>query len=236
MKYEILKNPVGILEFSLNKGEQITAEGGALVFLKGDIEIKTKMRQGGFLKNLKVAALGRESFFVNDYIAHEDNCSLGMTGPPIGDIIHIPIDPDEGYIIQSGAYVASTSGVELDTQWQGFTKGIFGSELFMLKATGSGAVFANAYGGIIEKKLQQGEKMILDNYHLVAMSMNANYTVKQLGGFKTMILGGEGLVTEIVGPGTVFVQTKNLKELIDLLGIRQSQETTQPTFGGFRFG
>jgi len=236
MKYEILKNPVGILEVTLNKGEQITAEGGALVFLKGDVEIKTKMRQGGFLKNLKVAALGAESFFVNDYIAHEDNCSLGMTGPPIGDIIELSIDPDEGYIIQSGAYVASTQGVELDTKWQGFTKGIFGSELFMLKATGSGVVFANAYGGIIEKKLQAGEKMILDNYHLVAMSMNANYTVKQLGGFKTMILGGEGLVTEIVGPGTVFAQTKNLKELIDLLGIRQAQETRQPTFGGFRFG
>ena len=41
-------------------------------------------------------------------------------------------------VVQSGAYIASTSDVVLDTQWQGFTKGLFGSELFMLKANGIG--------------------------------------------------------------------------------------------------
>ena len=36
--------------------------------------------------------------------------------------------------------------VDLDTKWQGFTKGLFGTELFMLKATGAGVVFVNTYG------------------------------------------------------------------------------------------
>ena len=128
---------MSILEVHLSKGESITAEAGALVYLKGDVEIKTKLR-ANVLKTVKVSFLGSESFFVNDYIAKEDGCSLGLTGPPVGDIVEIPITPNDGYIVQSGSYIASTPGVEIDTKWQGFTKGIFGSEFFMLKITGTG--------------------------------------------------------------------------------------------------
>jgi uncharacterized protein (TIGR00266 family) len=237
MEHQIVKNPMSMVEFRMNKGEKITAEAGAFVFLKGNIEIKTKMREGGFLKSLKLKALGAESFFVNDYVAQEDGCVLGLTGPPVGDIVQISLHGN-GYIIQSGSFIASTPGIDLDTQWQGFTKGIFGSELFMLKAIGTGEIFVNAYGGIIQKQLVNGEKMVLDNYHLVALSLDANYKVMKLGGMKTTILGGEGLVTEITGPGLVYFQTKNLKELIDLLGIGHRAESSGSgvSVGGFRFG
>ena len=237
MEFQIIKNPMSILEVHMDKGESITAEAGALVFMKGDVEIKTKMRSG-FLKTVKVSLLGNESFFVNSYIANENGCVLGLTGPPVGDIIEIPIDQNNGFIVQSGAYIASTNDVVIDTKWQGFTKGIFGSELFMLKVTGNGKVFCNAYGGIIQKQISSGEKMTLDNYHLVALSQNADYKVTKFGGLKSTILGGEGLVTEIIGPATVYFQTKNLKELIDLLGVRHSSETqgNGVSFGGFRFG
>ncbi|WP_042687058.1 TIGR00266 family protein [Candidatus Nitrosotenuis chungbukensis] len=237
MQFQILKNPMSILEVHMGKGEIITAEAGALVFMKGSIEVKTKMR-GGFLKTVKVAFLGNESFFVNEYIAGEDGCVLGLTGPPVGDIIEIPIDSNNGFIVQLGAYIASTAGVDIDTKWQGFTKGIFGSEIFMLKVTGNGKVFCNAYGGIIEKQIASGEKMTLDNYHLVALSQNSEYSVTKFGGLKSTILGGEGLVTEIIGPATVYFQTKNLKELVDLLGIKHASETqgSGTSFGGFKFG
>ncbi|MDA0756449.1 MAG: TIGR00266 family protein [Crenarchaeota archaeon] len=235
MEFQILKNPMSILEVTLKKDETITAEAGSLVFMKGDIEIDTKIRSG-ILKAVKVSLLGNESFFVNKYTAKEEGCVLGLTGPPVGDIIEISINDNKGFIVQSGAYIASTVGVEIDTKWQGFTKGIFGSELFMLKATGEGKVFCNAYGGIIEKQILSGEKFILDNYHLVALSIDADYKVIKFGGLKSTILGGEGLVTEISGPATVYFQTKNLKELIDLLGVKHTQETQGNNFniGGFR--
>lgn len=228
---------MSILEVHLKKGETVTAEAGAMVFMKGDIEINTKLR-GGILKTFKVSLLGNESFFVNNYTAKEEGCILGLTGPPVGDIIEIPITNDEGFIVQSGAYIASTPGVDIDTKWQGFTKGIFGSELFMLKVTGEGKVFCNAYGGIIQKQIAAGEKMILDNYHLVALSLNSDYRVTKFGGLKNTILGGEGLVIEIIGPATLYFQTKNLKELIDLLGVKHASETqgNNLNIGGFRLG
>lgn len=228
-----------MLDVRMSAGEKITAESGAMVYMKGDMEVKTRTREGGLFKKIKVTALGGESFFVNDYIARGD-CTIGLTGPPLGDITQIPIRPGSGYIVQSGSYIASTEGVILDTQWQGFTKGVFGSEFFMLKATGQGDLFLNAYGGIIHKELVPGEKMTLDNYHLVALSDHATYRVIKVGGMKTTILGGEGLATEIVGPGSLYFQTKNIRELIDLLGINQRVETTSgsgsASFGGFRIG
>lgn len=237
LEFQILKNPMSMLEVHLKKGETITAEAGALVFMKGEIEVKTKMR-GGLFKTVKVSFLGNESFFVNDYVAKEEGCVLGLTGPPVGDIVEIPISSDSGFIVQSGAYIASTPDVDIDTKWQGFTKGIFGSELFMLKATGNGKIFCNAYGGIIQKQLSSGEKMTLDNYHLVALSLNSDYRVTKFGGLKSTMLGGEGLVTEILGPATVYFQTKNLKELIDLLGVKHHTETQGQNFniGGFKLG
>jgi uncharacterized protein (TIGR00266 family) len=238
MQYQILKEPMAILDIQMNSGEKITAESGAMVYMKGDIEIKTRTREGGFFKKIKVTALGGESFFVNDYIAHGD-CSIGLTGPPLGDVVRLEVKQGTGYIVQSGSYVASTPGVLLDTQWQGFTKGLFGSEFFMLKATGQGDLFLNAYGGIIHKQLAAGEKITIDNYHLVALGDHAAYRVTKIGGMKTTILGGEGLATEVTGPGSLYFQTKNIREFIDLLGISQRTETTSGSgvsFGGFKIG
>jgi uncharacterized protein (TIGR00266 family) len=199
MQYQILKEPMAILVIHLDNGETITAEAGAMVYMQGDIEIKTKTREGGgFLRKLKVSVLGGQSFFVNNYVSNMDGCLIGLTGGPIGDIVRMEINPENGLIVHSGAYIASTSDVILDTQWQGFTKGLFGSELYMLKANGRGDLFLNTFGAIVQKDLQKDERMIIDNHHIVALSENSNYTVKKFGGLKSTILGGEGLVTEIV--------------------------------------
>ena len=215
MQYEILKNPMGLIEFTLNKGEKVTAEAAAMVYIRGNILTETKMRKGGFLKSLKAAAFGGESFFVNEFIAQEDRCKLGLTGNMLGDIEVIKIE--EEFIIQSGAFVGSTGDLTLDTKWQGFTKGIFGTNMFMLKTIGKGEIFVNAWGGILETKLQAGEKMILDNYQLVALSSTASYRVTKHGSFKTTLFGGEALVMEIIGPGTVYIQTKNVMEFVRAL-------------------
>jgi len=74
---------------------------------------------------------GGESFFVNEFVAEEDDCRLGLTGNMLGDITMI--DVDQEFIVQSGSFVCSTTDLMLDTKWQGFSKGIFGSNLFMLK-------------------------------------------------------------------------------------------------------
>ena len=203
---------MGLIVFTLNKDEKVTAEAAAMVYIRGNILTETRMRKGGFFKSLKAAALGGESFFVNDFIAQEDGCKLALTGNMLGDIEVITIN--EEFIVQSGAFVGSTGDLTLDTKWQGFTKGIFGTNMFMLKTIGTGDIFVNGWGGILKTDLQPGEKMILDNYQLVALSTTASYRVTKHGNFKTTLFGGEALVMEIEGPGTVYMQTKNVMEFV----------------------
>jgi len=39
---------MGLIKFTLNKDEKITAEAAAMVYIRGDILTETKMRKGGF--------------------------------------------------------------------------------------------------------------------------------------------------------------------------------------------
>ncbi|MDI9619264.1 MAG: TIGR00266 family protein [Candidatus Nezhaarchaeota archaeon] len=136
---------------------------------------------------------------------------------PIGDIEKLEVEPGRGYVIQKASYIASTDGVNLDVKWEGFTKGLFGQGLFMLKASGGGTLFINTFGAIDKHVLGPGESLIVDNFHLVAFSDTCRYKVTKFGGLKETILGGEGLVTRVEGPGEVYVQTKNLREFVDWL-------------------
>ena len=210
-----MANPVGMVDLHMDRGEFITAEAGSMVYVRGDIEVNTRTRtEGGLFKALKTTVLAGESFFINEYTARHDGCKIGLTGNALGDIIAMDVGP--GWIVQSGAYVASTGGLTLDTQWQGFTRGLFGSNLFMLKTMGTGTMFVNAWGAIRSVELGS-ETMVLDNYQLVAMSPDVQYEVQKHGSFKTAIFGGEGLVTSLRGPGTVYYQTKNLGEFANTL-------------------
>ena len=54
-----------MLEIQLNNEEQVTEEAGAMVYIKGHIEVKTTTRSGrGFFKKFKVAAFGRQSLLL----------------------------------------------------------------------------------------------------------------------------------------------------------------------------
>jgi uncharacterized protein (AIM24 family) len=85
----------------------------------------------------------------------------------------------------------------------------------MLKTLGEGDIFINTFGAIDKHELGAGESLIVDNYHLAALSDTCQYEVRMFGGLKSTILGGEGFVTHVTGPGEVYVQTKNVKEFVD---------------------
>jgi uncharacterized protein (TIGR00266 family) len=218
MKYEIKYRPsYSLLVLQLNPGEHIVAEAGALAYMQPSIEVKTRKREKGFWGSLSVSLVGGQSFFVNDYTAAAGSGEAAFSAAPLGDIEVMDIGPDKGFIIQKSAYIASEEGVDLDIQWQGFSKGLFGQGLFMIKVTGSGKLFINTFGAIDKHTLAPGEELIVDNFHLVAFSDSCQYQVTKFGGLKETLLSGEGLVTRITGPGDVFIQTKNVREMADWL-------------------
>ena len=216
MKYEIKYKPAySLLVIQLNLGEAITAEAGAMTYMQPTLDVKTHQREKGFWGTIGMTLVGGQSFFVNDFTAVRGVGEVALSSAPLGDIDTLEVSPTKGFIIQKSSYVASQQGVNLDIQWQGFTKGLFGQGLFMIKVAGSGLLFINTFGAIDKHTLTAGEHLIVDNHHLVAFSDTCQYKVTKFGGIKETILGGEGFVTDITGPGEVYIQTKNIHELAD---------------------
>lgn len=218
MNYEIKYKPsYSMLVVSLEPNETVTAEAGAMTYMEPNIDVKTRKREKSLLGTIGLSLFGRQSFFVNDYTAQKQSGDVAFVSAPVGDIETLDIKPNQGYIIQSSSYIASTQNVNLDIKWQGFTKGLFGQGLFMIKSSGDGKLFINTFGAIDKHTLDADKTLIVDNFHLVAFSDSCDYKVKKFGGLKSTLLGGEGLVTEIRGPGDVYIQTKNLREFVDWL-------------------
>jgi uncharacterized protein (TIGR00266 family) len=216
MKYDIEYKPsFSLLVVTLDPGESVRAEAGSLTYMQPEITVKTHQREKSFWGSLSLALIGGQSFFINEFTAASVAGKAAFSAAPLGDIDTIPLSPGRGYIVQKAAYIASQEGIELDIKWEGFTKGLFGQGLFMLKATGQGLLFINTFGAIDKHTLEAGEKLIVDNFHLVAFSDSCQYRVSKFGGLKETLLGGEGLVTEITGPGDIYIQTKNIREFAD---------------------
>ena len=90
-------------------------------------------------------------------------------------------------------------------------------EASSIKAKGEGKLFINTFGAIDKHELKPGETLVVDNFHLAALSTTCRYKVRMFGGLKSTLLGGEGLVTDVTGPGEVYIQTKNPLEFVNWL-------------------
>lgn len=206
-----------MLVVTLEQGEKIVAEAGSMTYMDPKIEVHTRKREKSLLGTLGLSIIGGQSFWVNEYQATNGPGTAAFVAAPVGDIEMLEVKPNMGYVIQKSSYIASTENVDLDVKWEGFTKGLFGQGLFMIRATGDGNLFINTFGAIDKHTLVAGQEMTVDNFHLVAFSDTCTYKVTKFGGLKETLLGGEGLVTQITGPGDIYIQTKNLSEFVEWL-------------------
>jgi uncharacterized protein (TIGR00266 family) len=208
MKVEILFRPsYSIAKVMLDPNEAVIAESGAMVGMSADIQVETKMR-GGLLQSLARSVLGGESFFVNTYRAAARGGELLLAPTLPGDVFTTELT-NETYLVQSGSFLASSEGVVTDTKWSGARTFFGGEGLIMLRCSGVGTLILSSYGAIHELDLAAGETYTVDTGHLVAFSEKMGFKVRAIGGLKTTVLGGEGLVVDLIGPGRVLLQTRS---------------------------
>ncbi len=215
MKWDITNKPsYSLLKIWLNQGESVTAEPGAMVFMSSGIEVKT--HTGGILKGLMRSILGGESIFLNTYIARAPGEIWFAPSLP-GDIEYVEVEPGGGLLVQDTSYLAHHGNIDIGVAWRGFRGLLAEGELFWLKISGEGGVWLTSYGGIERIDLPPGERIIVDNFHFVAMDEGMNWRVRKFGGIKSFILGGEGIVIEVEGPGRVYLQTRSLPPFVDVI-------------------
>jgi uncharacterized protein (TIGR00266 family) len=217
MQYEILEKP----DFSIVRvmfqasGEQMLVESAAMVARDSAIDMKTQM-QGGLLGAAKRKLLGGESIFQNTFTATGGDQQLWLAPGPEGDVEVLELSPGSPVMLSSGAFLASGTGVALDTKWGG-AKGFFsGAGLFLLKAEGQGPLFFCAYGGI--HAIDVGPAgYICDTSHIVGFTAGLQYEVQKLGGLKSLFFSGEGLVCRFSGQGRLWISTRNPSGLVSFI-------------------
>ena len=216
MQVEIKYDPAFAIAFvTLDQGESIRAEAGAMVSHTPGLQMQTST-QGGIMKGLK-RAVGGESFFMNTFTATQPGDHIGLAAPLPGDIAHWPLSGQTVYL-QSGAYLASAMGVEVDSSWGGSKTFFSGEGLIVLKVWGTGDLLVSSYGAIHAIDLAPGQSYVVDTGHMVGWSEGVTYQVSKAGGgWKQTLLGGEGLVCTLTGPGRIYLQTRSTTDFLNWL-------------------
>lgn len=232
-QWEVLHQPSFALAVLRLQAEQsIQAEAGAMVSMSGNIELQSQMK-GGLLGALKRAA-GGESAFVSTFTARGGPGEVTLAPGAPGDIAGIELS-GQPFFVQSSSYLAGDASLTVDTKWGGAKTFFSGEGLFVLLVQGQGLLLVSSFGAIHRKRLQPGERYVVDTGHLVAWESSTQYTLrKAASGFFRSMMSGEGIVAEFTGPGELLIQTRNLAALAGLL---------KPFFpsqggggGGFNFG
>ncbi len=205
-----------LLNVELAAGESIKAEPGAMVIQQG-VEMATGSAGGGLLGGFK-RMLGGESFFINTFTAGSGGGQVSLAAGTPGDIGSFPLTEGTNLFIQASSFLACTSNVQTDSKFQGL-RGVFsGESIFFLRAfsePGPGEVFYNSYGAIKKVAVEPGRELVVDTGHLVAFTEDVDYTIGKVGGLRSLIAGGEGLVMKFNGSGDVWIQTRNLASLAE---------------------
>ena len=223
LRYEITGGPAfSIVRVFLEQpGQQVRAEGGAMVYMDGHINMETKSA-GGVMRGLKRKFSG-ESMFQN-FFSLPDGAPPGMVafahGAP-GDIIHFHLEQSEEWILSQDAYICGTPSIEVTSKWGG-AKALFGGEgliLTKIMAQAEGDVWIGGYGFVERHVLEPGQEFVIDNGVLMAAQahMHEKARISKVGGTKSLVLGGEGVVIRYSGPGVVYTQNREMGLLAALL-------------------
>lgn len=212
MKFEIIENEnYAALKVSLKKGEAVKAESGAMLSMDSNINVEGKM-EGGLLSGLGRMLAG-ETIFIQTISAIEKGGEIILAPTNIGSIIEIEVEKSKVWNVAKGGFFAADEGIEISSKLQNLAKGMFSGEgFFVVKISGEGKLFVSSFGAVFKKEIKKGEDYIIDNHHLVAWNAEAQISIEKaastwLNSFKS----GEGLVTKISGPATVYIQTRNPK-------------------------
>lgn len=219
--YEIRGDDMQFVEITLDPGEMVIAEAGAMMFMTGGIEMQTvfgdpSKKSGGFWDKIVSAGkrvLTGESLFMTTFANTKSNARevVAFGAPYAGKILPMHLDELGGELIcQKDAFLCGARGIEVSIAFQKkIGTALFGGEGFIMqRLRGDGIAMVHASGAMMQRMLAPGEQIRLDTGCLMAMGPSVNYDVQFVGGIKNTLFGGEGLfLATLTGPGPIWLQS-----------------------------
>ncbi|MCU0648687.1 MAG: TIGR00266 family protein [Gemmatimonadaceae bacterium] len=226
--YKIIGDDLQAVIVTLDPGEAVFAEAGAMMYMREGITMATTLDAsgkggGGLFDKLKMGAkrvLAGDSFFVTMFGNQgAQRSDVAFAAPYPGKIIPVDLKQWGGTILcQKDSFLCAARGIDVSIA---FTRkigaGFFGGEGFILqKLSGDGLAFLHASGTLHAVDLAPGERLRVDTGCLAAFQPSVDYDIQMVPGVKTALFGGEGLFyVQLTGPGRVILQTLPFSRLAD---------------------
>ena len=214
MQYRIIGETMPAVEVQFDApGESMFTQSGGMAWMTDGIEMSTNTK-GGLMKGLGRMFAG-ESLFMATYRASRAGAQIAFASTVAGRILAVDVSARGGLICQKGAFLCGQDSVRLNVTFtKKFSSGLFGGEGFILQdISGSGMVFLEIDGDMVEKDLAPGELLKVDTGNVVAFERSVEYGIETVKGLGKIFFGGEGLfLTALKGPGKVYLQTQNIAE------------------------
>lgn len=220
-KYKIINGPsFSSLILNLQKGQKVIAQFGCMAYMDKNIETKTSSR-GGLFSGLKRLIMTSSSMFMTTYIGTEDNENeICFNSQLPSDILPIEIRPGEKIIISPHSLVCFTDNLTINSKrrLRGFltNEGIYQTELHN-KTNKKGILWLSSYGGYKKITLPENKELTVDNGLFLCSHTQTKYDVSIVGGLKTGLLSGEGLVMKFKGPCELYVQGRSIISLLHFI-------------------
>ena len=225
--YKIYGDDMQVVAITLDPGETVIAEAGAMNWMDPDISFESKMGDGskpekdwlGKILDAGKRVLTGESVFMT----HFTNTGTGQkevsfAAPYPGKIIPVDLDTYGGQLLcQKDSFLCAAKGTEVSIAFtKRFGTGFFGGEGFILqKLLGDGMVFMHAGGTIVKRELNN-QSLLIDTGCIVAFTSGLSYDIERVKSLKSMFFGGEGMfLAKLTGTGTVYLQSLPFSRLAD---------------------
>lgn len=208
MNCKLIGNVYQALEVTLESNESFYSERSAMIYMDSGIEQEITSSSNGIMGTLS-SVLSGESLFIVRY-TNRDRIprKLVMSGRS-GSLKYLKISVGQNLILKRGDYVASNNKVNIDISLS-INKFLTGIGLSFQRITGDSTVFFDSIDTLIERDLQPGEEITVDENHVKALlGINDNQiSIQRNTNIMRNLVSGEGfLMTRIVGPGKVFLST-----------------------------
>lgn len=228
--YQLLGEDLQAVVVTLDPGEAVVAEAGAMTYMQDGIEMATQLSMSreskgvfGRLFEAGKRVLTGDSFFVTYFTNNgARRADVAFSAPYPGKIVPIELADHGGTLIaQKDCFLCGARGVEVTIALtRKLGAGLFGGEGFILQKlfspSGQGQAFLHAGGTIIEQELAAGEALRVDTGCLVAFEPTVQYDIQVVPGIRNKLFGGEGLFfVRLTGPGRIWVQTLPFSRLAD---------------------
>lgn len=208
MKYEIKGTPLPVVICDVEEGETMITDKGGMSWMTPNMVMNTNA--GGSFGKAMSRMFSGESMFQNTYTAQGGPGQIAFASSFPGEILAIPVSPQNTIVAQKKAFMASEATVQLSIHFQQkLGAGFFGGEGFIMQRfDGNGMVFLEIDGSVITYNLAAGQSMLLDTGHLAAMDASVSISIESVKGIGNKLFGGEGFFnTRVTGPGRIWLQT-----------------------------